>query len=118
MAAGAAAVVVCQLKPMQTIDVTPHNELLDHYLRREKQQGRDGFGCRTQIRLDFLRGDGHHIRPEFGSVLDRTYACALLGINVPFPTPLTEFAPSHVRQQWEAEWPRLGGRAETAHHGW
>ena len=103
---------------MQTIDVTPYNGLLDDYLRREKECRRDGFGCRTQIRLDFLRGDGFHIRPEFGSVLDRTYACALLGVRVPFPTPLNEFAPSFVRKQWESEWPRLGGRANATHHGW
>ena len=118
VAAGAAAVVVCQIKPMQTIDVTPFNGLLDQYLRGEREQGRGGFGCRTQIRLNFLKGDGYHIKPEFGSVLDRSYACALLGICVPFPTPINEFAPDYVRQRWEAEWPRLaGGRANTVHHG-
>ena len=118
MAAGAAAVVVCLLKPMQTTDVTPFNEALDGYLRREKERGRDGFGCQTQIRLEFLKGDGYHIRPEFGFIMDRTYACALLGINVPSPTPWTEFAPSSVRRRWESEWPRLRGRANTAQHGW
>ena len=118
MAAGAAAVVICQLKPMEVVDVTPHNELLDLYLRREKERGRGGFGCRTQIRLDFLKGDGFHVRPEFGSVLDRTYACAFLGMCVPFPTPLGDFAPSFVRKQWEADWPRLGDRADMTHHGW
>ena len=118
MAAGATAVVVCQIKPMETVDVTPFNKVLDSYLRHERDHGRDGFGCRTQIRLDFLKGDGFHLKPEFGSVLDRTYACALLGIDVPFPTPWDEFAPSFVRRRWEADWPRLaGGGARTAHHG-
>ena len=107
MAAGAQAVTVCQLKPMQTVDVTPFNEQLCDYLRREKQRGRDGFGCRTQIRLDYHKGDGYHIRPDFSSVIDRTYACAFLGIEVPDPTPLDKFAPSSVRRQWEADWPRL-----------
>ena len=114
----AVAVVVCQLKPMETTDVTPYNQLLDEYLVRERDRGRDGFGCRTQIRLEFLKSDGYHLRPKFGSVLDRTYACALLGIHVPFPTPLDEFTPRFIWQRWESEWPRLGARASTAHHGW
>ena len=120
MAAGARAVVVCQLKPMQTTDVGPYNDFVDRYLRGEKERGRGGYGCRTQIRLDFLKADGHHVKPEFGSVIDRTYACALLGVNVPFPTPWNEFTPNHVRQQWEADWPRLagGGRDTIHHHGW
>ena len=117
MAAGAVAVVVCQLKPMQTTDVTPYNDLLDCYLRREKERGRDGFGCRTMIRMDSLKGDGYHLKPEFWSVLDRTYACAMLGIDVPFPTPWGDFAPSYVRQRWETEWPRLGGGARVGHYG-
>lgn len=118
MAAGAAAVVVCQLKPMQTTDVTPYNEHLGDYLRREKERGRDGYGCRTQIRMDSLKGDGYHVKPEFGSVLDRTYACAFLGIDVPCPTPWGDFAPSHVRSRWESEWPRLvGGGANMTQHG-
>ena len=117
MAAGAAAVTVCQLKPMQTTDVTPFNDLLNSYLRREKQRGRDGFGCGTMIRLDNLRGDGYHLKPECWSVLDRTYACALLGVDVPFPTPWNDFAPSFVRQRWESEWPRLGGGANVANNG-
>ena len=48
-AAGAAAIVTCQVKPMQVVDVTPHNELLSNFLRE-----RNAFGCRTQIRLPFL----------------------------------------------------------------
>ena len=116
MAAGAAAVVVCQLKPMQTTDVTPYNNSLNAYLRREKERGRDGSGCRTQIRLNFLKADGYHVRPEFGSVIDRTYACAFLGIEVPSPTPWDEFSPSQVRQMWESEWPRLAGGGTGVNH--
>ena len=69
MAAGAVAVVICQLKPMEVADVTPFNEFLDQYLRGERDRGRDGFGCRTQIRLEFLKADGYHVKPEFGSVI-------------------------------------------------
>ena len=118
MAAGAEAVITCQLKPMQVVDVTPYNELLDSYLRREKERGRDGFGCRTQIRLQYLKGDGFHIRPDFLSIVDRTYAFAFLGWDVLDPTPPDEFAPSYVRRRWEAEWPRLaGGGLQMAQHG-
>ena len=118
MAAGATAVIVCQLKPMQMTDVTPYNEALDTYLRREKQHGRDGYACRTQIRLDYLRGDGFHLKPDYWSVLDRTYACALLGCEVPFPTPWDEFAPGFVRRRWEVDWPRLtAGGSQMTHHG-
>ena len=118
MAAGAEAVITCQLKPMQTVDVTPYNELLDSYLRREKKKGRDGLGCRTQIRLQHLKGDGYHIKPDFMSIVDRTYAFALLGRDVLDPTPLNEFAPSFVRRRWEADWPRLaGGGLQMTQHG-
>ena len=47
--AGAGAVVVSQLKPMQLKDVSPYNSLLSDYLRAEKAQGQGGYGCRTQI---------------------------------------------------------------------
>ena len=43
--------------------------------------------------MDSLKGDGYHVKPEFGSVLDRTYACAFLGIDVPFPTPWVNLPP-------------------------
>ena len=109
MAAGAQAVIVCQLKPMQTIDVTQYNDQLNNYLRREKEKGRDGFGCRTQIRLGHLKGDGYHVRPDFLSIIDKSYACAFLGIDVPDPTPMNEFAPDSVRRRWESDWPRLAG---------
>ena len=116
MRAGARAVITCQLKPMQAADVTPFNSLLNDYLRREKERGRDGFGCRTQIRLDCLRNDGYHIRPEYDSVIDKTYACAFLGTPVPNPTPWDEFIPQSVRQQWETEWPRVTGGRRMNHN--
>ena len=99
-------------------DVTPFNNVLDKYLRCEKEQGRHGFGCRTQIRLGFLRNDGYHVRPEFDSVVDRTYACAFMGVPVPRPTPWDEFVPDFVRRRWEAEWPRVAGRQQNHQNGW
>ena len=115
---GAGAVIVCQLKPMQVTDVSPYNTLLDEYLHREKEYGRDGFGCRTQIRLNFLRNDGYHVGPQYCSVIDRTYACAFLGMPVPDPTPPGEFVPDAVRKRWEVEWPRLGGGRRFTENGW
>ena len=91
---------------MQCVDVTQHNILLSQYLETMEE---GGFGCRTQIRKSYLKEkDGFHIRPEFSSILDRTYACAILGIHVPCPTPLEDFTPDHVRRRWEREWPRVG----------
>ena len=116
--AGAVGIVVCQLKPMQVTDVTPYNSLLDDYLREEKRSGQQGHGCRTQIHMDYLKADGYHIRPEYVSVIDKTYACAFLGIPVPYPTPFDGFLPDSVRRKWEAEWPRLGGGRPVNQYGW
>ena len=115
-AAGAAAVVVCQIKPMQVTDVTPYNAHLDDYLRAQV----GGYGCQTQIRLQFLRKDGFHVQPQYDSIIDRTYACAIRGVPVPCPTPTNEFAPDHVRRRWEVEWPRIGGGGGglMPNHGW
>ena len=112
---GATAVVVCQIKPMQLMDVTPFNELLSDYLRSQRW----GFGCQTQIRLSQLKADGFHVLPQFDSVIDRTYACAIRGALVPDPTPHEGFVPNHVKRRWQAEWPGLGGRvANHRNYGW
>ena len=123
--AGAAAVVICQLKPMEIADVTLYNSLLDDYLRA---QGGTGFGCRTQVLRSHLKPDGYHVRGQFDSVIDMTYACAILGRPVPRPTPLEDFAPEMARRRYRAEWPSLvrngaGGRGvgyegPMNHYGW
>ena len=125
LAAGAAAIIVCEIKPMWAIDVTPYNSRLHEYLRR---LGGRGYGCETQVRLDFLRDDGFHVKDRFNSVLDETYACAIMGIPVPHPTPRAGFMSAEVMRRREAEWPalpgggnvRLGLRAEghARVHGW
>ena len=101
---------MCQLKPMEVMDVTP----------LERGYGRGGYGCRTQIRLGQLRPDGYHVQPSFCGVIFRMYACAILGVEVPCPTPDDAFVPTSVRRRWEAEWPRLEseGRAHIERHGW
>ena len=114
--AGAVAVIICQLKPMQIIDVTPFNELLSDYLRAQV----GGFGCRTQIRLQDLKPDGYHVLPQADSVIDKGYACAILGVPVPCPTPSDGFIPDRMRRRWEKDWPRVGDRVDqtTGRHGW
>ena len=104
---GAAAVVVAEIKPMSIIDVRPYNRALHEYLNN---CGPTGFGCKTQIRMEYLRSDGYHVNPLYDSVVDRTYACALLGRHVPCPTPDDNFVPTYIRRRWEQEWPRLVGQ--------
>ena len=106
-AAGAKGVIVCQPKPMRLIDVSPFSCRLDHYL--SAQEG-DGYGIRTQIRMDYLKADGFHVKPQFDSIIDKTYACAIMGIDVPCPTPRGDFVPDHARRRWESDWPQLGVR--------
>ena len=114
----AAATIVCELKPMRLKDVTPYNRLLSDYLSAENGSG---YGCRTQIRMEYLKPDGYHILPQFDPILDKTYACALLGISVPCPAPYENLVPDHVRRQYRQEWPRISStRSEgpARNHGW
>ena len=59
--------------------------------------------------MDFLIADGVHIDIQYGSVLDRTYAYALLGAHVPEPVSDDDFIPHFLRRRWEQQWPRLVG---------
>ena len=114
MAAGAVAVITCAIKPMQIVDVTPYNALVDEHLR--SQPG--GYGCCTQIRLEHLKHDGFHVKPQFDSVIDRGYACAILGIYVPNPTGWGEFVPDSIKRRREKDWPKLPQRASADGMGW
>ena len=109
LANSAKAVVVCELKPMKRVDVRYHSLRIHNYL---VSCGKGGFGCRTQIRMRYLRDDGFHIQPKFDSIVDRTYACALLGIHVPDPTPFDDLTPEYERRRWDKQYPRLGGRGQ------
>ena len=110
ISSSAAAVVICQIKPMQTVDVRPFNQSLHQYL---SSCGTANYGCLTQIRMDYLRADGTHISPKYGTVLDRTYACALRGVPVPSPTPEYDFVPYAFRRRWDDDWPRLVGNVRA-----
>ena len=109
--------VICQIKPMRHVNVVPFNKLLHEYLRSE-----DSVGCQTMIRAEFLKADGFHVLPRFRSVLDRQYACAVLGVPVPCPTPYDDFVPNYLKEQYDQEWPAFGGngRAEgiSSRNGW
>ena len=110
----AAAVVVCEAKPMQMIDVRPYNWRIHEYL---KTCGNDGFGCRTQIQMNSLSSDGYHIDPRYHTVLDRTYAYALIGLHVPNPAPEDAFIPELLRRRMDSHWPRLVGKARAWNTG-
>ena len=109
LSSSAKAVVVCEPKPMKWVDVRPASVRIHNHL---VSIGKGGFGCRTQIRMRYLRDDGFHIQPKHDSILDRTYACALLGVHVPDPTPFGDLAPEYTRRRWENEYPRVGGRGK------
>ena len=120
--AGAEAVVICYLKPMEVRDVRPYNVTLHEYLRA---MGPTGFGCQTQVRIrDLDPRDGFHVLPQVKTVLDRTYAFAIMGLPVPCPTEEEDFIPTLVRRSYEAQWPRVGVDqrrgvgAQFANHGW
>ena len=122
-ATGAATVVICQVKPMKNVDVSPYNRLLHDFLCFQPDGGPE---CETQIQMADIKpgsdesGNGFHIQPECVAILDRTYACAIRNVPVPCPTPFDEFVPLHVRQRWETEWPKLrrvGGRFPMNHYG-
>ena len=107
LSSSAKEVVVCEMKPMTSVDVRPYNLRVHNYL---VSCGKGGWGCRTQIRIPYLRADGFHLKPQYDSVLYRTYACALVGTHVPDPTPFDDLMPEHIRRRWESQYPRPGGK--------
>ena len=112
---GAANIVVCSVKPTQRADVSQYADRVHRYLQSMREED-GGHGIHSQVRLKHLRGDGLHLQPRFFYVLQKTYACAILGINVPNPTPLESFTPDHVRLAFRREWPAV--RASNMNHGW
>ena len=114
LSSAAAAVVVCEAKPLAFLDVRPFNQLLNRYL---DSCGVGGYGCKTQIKMSFLAADGVHVNPQFDSVIDRTYACALIGTHVPNPASDDDFIPPYLRRRWEIQWPRLGGNPRAGLFG-
>ena len=104
----AAAVIVSEVKPMQVADIRPYNGLIHEYLM---SCGESGYGCRTQMRMEFLSTDGYHVNPRYDSIRDRTYACAFVGFHVPEPVGADTFIPGFIRRRWETNWPRLVSKA-------
>ena len=80
-------------------------------------QGGSGYGISTQIRMEYLRPDGFHIKNKFDTVIDKNYACALLGVPVASPTPIENFEPDFVRRRRDVEWPRISGGAYAQSRG-
>ena len=117
---GAADVIVCSVKPTQRADMTEYVDRVHRYLQSVRE-GDGGHGIRSQVRLEHLRADGLHLQPRYYYVLQQTYACAIMGRNVPDPTPLDCFIPDRKRQAYRQEWPSCSRgqvRASHVNHGW
>ena len=84
---GAVGVCVCEVKPMNFMDVTPYSNAIHSACLRMRAQGHQVQGMETQIGVSNLMKDGFHIMPSFAGVLDKTYACAVVGVPVSCPTP-------------------------------
>ena len=117
----AAAAVVLQTKPIRHLNVTPFNDMI-HKLCVSRQRV---FGCHTQIRMRDLARDGYHVAPYCMDVIDKTYACAILGKPVPCPTPDEDFSHHEQTVEYRKNFPRLGGADKrgqdsdrNAIHGW
>jgi hypothetical protein len=96
---GAKGVVVCEAKPMSLLNVTPFTDLL-----QQRCLARKIGWCQTQLGIGHLKEDGNHILPSFFQILDATYACAVMGVPVPHPTPTYRKWRHH---KLPVEWPRL-----------
>ena len=72
---GAEEVVVCEVKPMQHINVVPFNARI-HGLLLDTGRVR---GCRTQVRHEHLGRNRYHIAPHYGRVLSMQYWCRTYG---------------------------------------
>jgi hypothetical protein len=104
---GASGVTVCETKPMKLMDVTPYSNLLQQRCRERKV----GW-CPTQLAVDNLKEDGYHVLPSFLQVLDATYACIVMGVQVPNPTP-NFWKWRHQLQEQEREKTRGEGEKRT-----
>ena len=115
---GALTATVCQLKPMRHVNVTPYNHAMHHEI-----VNRPGvFGCDTQIRMGSLARDGYHVLRAFSPIIDKTYACAVLSLPVPSPTPFFDFVHPDQQARFDKEWPRLTQSFRPSmsldNHGW
>jgi hypothetical protein len=96
---GARGLAICKVKRISLLDVTPFSELL-----HKKCVANKIAWCKTQLEITNLKDDGYHILLSSLQVLDATYACAVIGVPVPHPTPNYKKWRHHNLQR---EWPRL-----------
>ena len=95
---------------MQHIDVVPFNARIHALIG--STEGVEGSS--TQIRPEYLLGDGYHIAPRCVSVLDRQYACAMVGRAVPCPF-FDSAIYNRMMARWaEREWPPVGRRGANS----
>ena len=111
--AGAEEVVLCEVKPMQHVDVVPFNARIHALILHTEGVG----GCSTQIQHEYLGRNGYHVRTEFGSVLDRTYACAVVHRAVPCPYYDSTMYDWYLAREMEREWPPLWGGRMSSRQG-
>ena len=114
---GAVGVVGCEVKPMNFMDVTPYSWAIHSACLRLRTHGHRVYGCQTQTGVSHLKKDGFHILPSFSTVLDRTYACAIMGVPVPCPTPSWDrYRDVNLRGEWPT--PREAqGQGSSHGHG-
>ena len=78
---GAEGIVVCEVKPMQHIDVVSFNARINGlslYMEGVK-------GYSMQVQHEHLGREGYHIAPQRWRVLDLQYGCAMVRWPVPCP---------------------------------
>ena len=107
---GAVEVVCCEVKSMRLMDVTPYSNALHSLCLRLGIPG-----CATQIGVSHLGRDGFHILPSCLTILDRTYACAIMGVPVPCPPPAED---RYRDPGLRGEWPTLGAARGGRRMGW
>jgi hypothetical protein len=106
---GAVGVCVCEVKPMNFMDVTPYSKAIHSASLRMRAQGHQVQGMQTQTGVSHLKKDGFHILPSFAGVLDRTYACAVIGVPVPCPTPSWDrYRDPSLKDRWPIPWEAQG----------
>jgi hypothetical protein len=79
---GMVEVIGCELKCMAFMDVTPYSNAIHSLCVRL-----DILGVKTQIGISHLAKNGYNILPSCIMMLAKTYACAIMGVLVPFPPP-------------------------------
>jgi hypothetical protein len=111
---GAVGVCVCEVKPMNYMDVATYSNAIHSASLRMRAQGHQVQGMQTQTGVSHLKKDGFHILPSFSGVLDRTYPCAVIGVPVLCPTPSWDrYQNPRLKDRWPT--PREVQGQENSH---